>query len=229
MSKTTIPTGGITADAIDGTKIADDAINSEHYTDGSIDTAHIGDSQVTAAKATGVGGLAKIVEKTVNSAVSEVTFQNAFTSTYRKYLLVVSMLIPSSDATINLRFYQSDGTSEYSGGYYNFVSAGRDNSGNFESDQGNGDTKIVFCTGGTDANSASDGGMSGAFYFLEPYSSEFSARMTGTYQWRNASNEYVAQYIAGKYSGTALRTGFKLYPGSGNIEKCFATLYGVIN
>jgi len=56
MSKTTIPRGGITADAIDGTLIADDAINSEHYTDGSIDTAHIGDSQVTAAKTSGVGG-----------------------------------------------------------------------------------------------------------------------------------------------------------------------------
>ena len=56
MSKTTIPRGGITADAIDGTLIADDAINSEHYTDGSIDTAHIGDSQVTLAKTSGVGG-----------------------------------------------------------------------------------------------------------------------------------------------------------------------------
>ena len=56
MSKTTIPTGGITADAIDATLIADDAINSEHYTDGSIDTAHIGDSQVTAAKTSGVAG-----------------------------------------------------------------------------------------------------------------------------------------------------------------------------
>ena len=55
MSKTTIPTGGITADAINGTLIADDAINSEHYTDGSIDTAHIGNNQVTAAKATGLG------------------------------------------------------------------------------------------------------------------------------------------------------------------------------
>ena len=55
MSKTTIPRGGITADAIDGTLIADDAINSEHYTDGSIDTAHIGDSQVTAVKTSGVG------------------------------------------------------------------------------------------------------------------------------------------------------------------------------
>ena len=57
MSKTTIPTGGITADAINGTLIADDAIDSEHYTDGSIDTAHIGDSQVTSAKTSGVGGV----------------------------------------------------------------------------------------------------------------------------------------------------------------------------
>ena len=30
MSKTTIPTGGITADAITGNKIADDAISEEH-------------------------------------------------------------------------------------------------------------------------------------------------------------------------------------------------------
>ena len=30
MSKTTIPTGGITADAIDATLIADDAISEEH-------------------------------------------------------------------------------------------------------------------------------------------------------------------------------------------------------
>ena len=30
MSKTTIPTGGITADAIDGTLIADDAVSEEH-------------------------------------------------------------------------------------------------------------------------------------------------------------------------------------------------------
>jgi hypothetical protein len=56
MSKTTIPKGGITADAIDGTLIADDAINSEHYTDGSVDTAHVADSQITLAKTTGLAG-----------------------------------------------------------------------------------------------------------------------------------------------------------------------------
>jgi len=37
----TIDTANITADAIDGTKLADNACNSEHYTDGSIDHVHL--------------------------------------------------------------------------------------------------------------------------------------------------------------------------------------------
>ena len=37
----TVDRAMITADAIDGTKIADDAINSEHYVDGSIDRVHL--------------------------------------------------------------------------------------------------------------------------------------------------------------------------------------------
>jgi len=49
MALTKIPNNLITADAIDGTLIANNAINSEHYTDGSIDTVHIGADQITSA------------------------------------------------------------------------------------------------------------------------------------------------------------------------------------
>ena len=49
MALTKVPNNLITADAIDGTLIADNAINSEHYTDGSIDTAHIAADQITSA------------------------------------------------------------------------------------------------------------------------------------------------------------------------------------
>jgi len=48
-----IDTAHIAADQIVASLIADDAINSEHYTDGSIDTAHIADNQVTLAKMAG--------------------------------------------------------------------------------------------------------------------------------------------------------------------------------
>ena len=54
MALTQVKALGITADAIDETKIADDGIDSEHYNDGSIDTAHIADNQVSLAKMAGL-------------------------------------------------------------------------------------------------------------------------------------------------------------------------------
>ena len=129
MSKTTIPTGGITADAINGTLIADDAINSEHYTDGSIDTAHIGDSQVTAAKTSGVGGantpaflarLSSTTQSISNDTYTKIQFNtevydtaNAYdnSSNYRftvpsgqggKYFIYSAVRMASSSATLTL-------------------------------------------------------------------------------------------------------------------------------
>ena len=52
IASTTIATGDIALDAIDGTLIADDAINSEHYTDGSIDLAHMSADSVDGTKIT---------------------------------------------------------------------------------------------------------------------------------------------------------------------------------
>ncbi len=51
MALTKVTRGGITADAVDGTKIEDDAINSEHYAATSVDNAHIND--LAASKLTG--------------------------------------------------------------------------------------------------------------------------------------------------------------------------------
>ena len=54
MALTQVKALGLTADAIDETKIADDGIDSEHYNDGSIDEAHIADNQVSLAKMAGL-------------------------------------------------------------------------------------------------------------------------------------------------------------------------------
>ena len=116
MSKTTIPTGGITADAIDGTLIADDAINSEHYTDGSIDTAHIGDSQVTAAKTSGVGGAVKLLQAKSTSATSYLIHDNVFSATYDFYKIIGYTNASAVDG--NLRFRWRSGGSEVNGSYY---------------------------------------------------------------------------------------------------------------
>ena len=118
MSKTTIPTGGITADAINGTLIADDAINSEHYTDGSIDTAHVADSQITAAKTSGVAGLTLIKAITISGTTASITFQNGssdvvFDTTYDTYFLTGNDIVPDNDDD-NLRISFTDDTSSIS-------------------------------------------------------------------------------------------------------------------
>ena len=112
MSKTTIPTGGITADAIDSTLIADDAINSEHYTDGSIDTAHIADSQVTAVKTSGVGGRSTLLSTTtLSSSASSFDMTDVMSDTYNNYRLVFFNGTVSADGSdIRITFFTGSGT-----------------------------------------------------------------------------------------------------------------------
>ena len=54
MALTQVKAPGVSADAIDETKIADDGIDSEHYNDGSIDEAHIANNAVSLAKMAGL-------------------------------------------------------------------------------------------------------------------------------------------------------------------------------
>jgi len=46
MALTQVKAAGLTADAIDSSKLADNSIDSEHYADGSIDNAHIADDAI---------------------------------------------------------------------------------------------------------------------------------------------------------------------------------------
>ena len=80
MALTKVTTGGITDATIATADIADDAINSEHFTDGSIDTAHIADNQVTAAKATGIGGLVRTGGSSSTTDASTVSSAGLITS-----------------------------------------------------------------------------------------------------------------------------------------------------
>ena len=66
MALTKVTRGGITADAIDGTKIDDDAINSEHYAATSVDNAHIND--LAASKLTGTIATARLGSGTASSS-----------------------------------------------------------------------------------------------------------------------------------------------------------------
>ena len=106
MSKTTIPTGGITADAIDATLIADDAISEEHLDN----TALTGFSELSSLadadkflvsdasdssnikyvqKSNLPSGAHVLVGSTASSNVSAVTMTGLFSTTYKVYRVII--------------------------------------------------------------------------------------------------------------------------------------------
>jgi len=250
MSKTTIPTGGITADAITsakiadnavvtaginadaitGAKLADNAINSEHYTDGSIDTAHIGDSQVTAAKATGVGGLALINNTTSASSVSDVVFDNVFTSTYKNYKIIgeFTAVNNSGDTEPRLRFRTGGGSgstltaSEYN--YHFFVTPSDSTTVVNKLHTGDG-----HCEFTTQMDEDSDRhGVRFDFTVFDPHS---SGRTNISGHGRNTAQDGNCLPFNGAcdYKGTDSVTGIAFYAKTGNIKDIAIKIYGIVD
>ena len=119
MSKTTIPTGGITADAIDATLIADDAISEEHLDA----TAITGSTELAATPAdtdelliSDAGTLKRIDAshilskflRTGNVESTTVALQGFMSSSYYLYTIYASIINTATDNTfINMRFLNS--------------------------------------------------------------------------------------------------------------------------
>ena len=234
MSKTTIPTGGITADAIDATLIADDAINSEHFTDGSIDTAHIADSQVTAAKTSGVGGLIRTGNFYSTSSVSTLTCDGIFTSSYGIYR-VIGYIIPATDAAgieMQLRNASSADFGNSSDEYRSFSAGHRITSSDSIETFTNGDYaashwKVNF---GGESNSV-DAPICFDMMFYDPLQSAVSGKNA---HWRvshvgNDAKHYY-HYGSGTYTTNsgADAAGIRFTMSSGNITRHKVAIYAFI-
>jgi len=233
MSKTTIPTGGITADAINGTLLADDAINSEHYTDGSIDTAHIGDSQVTAAKATGVGNFVKIgTVATDNSNVSALTIDNCFSSTYDLYRIVGYHSVTSGGAHNYFRWRTGGGSgSSYTTGDYQWITHGKFNSSAGSGDYFNGNNSSDHGRVASDIRSDSDSVLV-TFDLLvsDPNTNVVGrANVTGVSCVRqNTNSRWVTHHLGITNGANVNATGFEMAVSTGNINYGRVTVYGLV-
>jgi hypothetical protein len=173
------------------------------------------------------GTLVKISEANVTSNVGSYFFSNVFSSTYDSYFLDLRKVRFAVDAGLQLRFLSNSGTGEFSGTYYQFAFYGLDAVNNEERDFGNGDTKFVLGPA-TDADSSSDGGITGNMYFYNPFANNSSSvNAVGQFAYRNTSNIFNAISFGGNYSGTTPRYGFVLYGGQ-QINQLQATLYGIV-
>ena len=228
MSKTTIPTGGITADAINGTLIADDAINSEHYTDGSIDTAHIGDSQVTSAKTSGVGGLVALGQVDSGGNVGEVTLDNKFSSTYTNYLVIVDKMTPASNGANILFRFRDDTPSTISTSNYGLVSrAYRANDNGLSSRSGDAQNTFQLTDAGVSNNSARLG-FKMVMWVQNPFTSTVYTATHGTFQYQNNSGYSTGGYFQMQLHENSSPRGVRMYASTGNINGRIK-IYGVVD
>jgi len=134
MSKTTIPTGGITADAIDSTLIADDAVSEEHLDN----TALTGFSELTsladadkflisdASDSNNIkyvqksnmpsGAMTLIARSSGSSAVGDIAVDNCFSDTYDYYKIYAWLNAEDDEGELRFRF--RSGGSDRTDGYY---------------------------------------------------------------------------------------------------------------
>jgi hypothetical protein len=229
MSKTTIPTGGITADAIDGTKIADDAINSEHYTDGSIDTAHIGDNQVTAAKATGVGGLAYVGgASVVNTNTAQVNVDSVFSSSYRNYKIFIEATSNTQTDDVRLKLRNSSGDISASTELYTVLS-GINNSGSQQSgSQAQASYWRIFENTANQSNTDYPMGACEITIYAPNVSTDIT-HMTFIGSYKHSGGEERARYGSLLLNNQQAVTGLALVSSSGNINDAQIKVYGMVD
>jgi hypothetical protein len=210
MSKTTIPSGGIT--------------------DGTIATGDIADSAVTLAKTSNVGNLIKIAGIDVTSDTAGVELQSCFNNTYDSYMMVVRRFIPATNNQ-NLQMQIMTGTNTvvsatnyfYAFRYFeetNSVGGLRDDDGTF------------FALGGSVTNTEQDGGFSGSYLINvdKTDTSGNSFKITGHGGVRNVNGDLTAYFGAGVYNDTTNDvnpTGLKFTAASGNVSKLQVTVYGI--
>ena len=245
MSKTTIPTGGIGADAIDATKIADDAISEEHLdataitghtalaeTPASTDEFLISDGGVLKrldASYVGGGELVFIDKNISTSGGTYATMDNVFSSTYENYVAHIGLSTSvENDVFFNYRVGASGSTSLSEDGSYKYagITATTDASTSVSNYGNNGDK--VQITHGSNANDNRLSAFTATMYFYTPHSTSFMARSTYTYFYQNSS-AVVRGGAGGILYGylSAAKTGFSFYTSGGTIDEINIRVYGI--
>ena len=252
MSKTTIPRGGITADAIDATLIADDAISEEHI-DVTAITGHTALAEAPAdtdeflindggvlkrIDASHIGGgtlvqTAKVFYESTQST-DNVTLVNAFTDDYDHYVMFCA-LTPSTNAVqLNMRF-KNNAETQVSGSNYDYASRYFNSDGGLGSSTGSGQGQIVLTE--SLSNNPTDSPFVGTLWFNINRNHSSTGNMGafnchGQYHVVEINNNRRnrAYYHASFYRDSLTNfkaKDIKLYLSSGNFAQANVRMYGI--
>jgi len=246
MSKTTIPRGGITADAIDATLIADDAISDEHLDI----TAITGQTALAASPAdtdeflindggvlkrldasyVGGGAMTFLDGSSSTSTAADLTFDGIFSSTYDHYRIIGTM--DPTDDDVHVQVILRASSSNVSGTVYDFTSLnGHTNNSDSEGQQYAGDQglnhfKIAAPSVNEDSNSDA---VTFDFILGDPNTNIISrCYATGTSAFRNGgSSKLYAELFAWGMSSNPNADGFNIYFSGGSIQSHSIQIYGL--
>ena len=236
MSKTTIPTGGITADAINSTLIADDAISEEHL-DATAITGHTALAEAPAdtdeflisdggtlkrldASYVGGGAYTLLSNNDLSSGVSELIDADFFTtySSYKHFLLDCQFVVPD-DGNNDMIFVFQDGSGDVTG---TIRAAAKSNRGNNSDEDGMYGRNQTSNSGGINIFESSRGsnnqGMNMLIELWQPISSDGDINI----MWRGTGIQtgYYAFVTGGGMSESGTNaTGFVIKRASGNLTQ----------
>ena len=242
MSKTTIRKGGITADAIDATLVADDAISDEHLdvtaVTGQTAITSLADTDKFLVSDASDSGNLKYVEKQylpsgthVQIAQSEftnstdVSFTSIQQSTYNNYFVRIEGLYASADSTyLYGRIYLSSG--EITSSLYDYAVREYRSDNNFGTTQNQNGTFMRFNDRSIDDDAAHP-------FFANIYIGGVKSGQRCQYFGQtgfsssDSDNPSTGGYISSHYTSSQEITGFKFYPSANNISGKI-TLFGII-
>ena len=245
MSKTTIPRGGITADAIDATLIADDAISDEHLditaitgqtalaaTPADTDEFLINDGgTLKRIDASYVGGqdMVLITSGGFPDSGDTVNFSNQFdNSTYNMFILYFADVYANGANKITVQLETGGNGTYLTGSDYSRVNHGRDDAGNSSNSEATGATYVNIQS--TNANQSNWASRSGHIVFNRP--GQVAARKTFhgqiSYFSTDSNSPLTIEQFAGRHSdGSNAVTGFRLVASTSTFEGGSYHLFGL--
>ena len=183
----------------------------------------------------GGGGLVPITTVAFSSG-TELVINNCFSATYLNYMMIISLLVPSSDASLNFRF--NVGGTVDSGSNYRYTLAGTQNSSSGTTSQSNGTTdegRLFY-----DIDADSEAGASGVFYIHNPYGAFQRKQIHGNTMLQKGTAGNTTQYqVATDYHNSTTKnfTGINLFSSGATNWRAGSTsggygrvsIFGIVN
>ena len=245
MSKTTIPTGGITADAIDATLIADDAISEEHL-DATALTGHTAlgatpaDTDELLVSDAGTlkrvdysylksGSLTKVASATtLRSSHGDADISNCFTTTYDVYLVTYAITMDRDSNSFSFKFGTGTDNASFLTSGYNYHQFGYPSNGTGITQRNSDPTSAVQLSEGMMGSTSSNMWSAwGNIMIYRPSSTTEFKPFDFRGAWYDTSGHVRTINGAGRNSSATAITGMRFNPSANYLFTSDIHVYGL--